>query len=88
VSADNSSLLLGSVFEIAATAKPGVKPEVLEKAIDEVLTTFRSQGPTEAELLRARNVLATGTVESLESFGAVANRINQYNQYVHDPGYF
>src|ERR1700723_2809436 len=87
VSADNSSLLLGSVFEIAATAKPGVKPEVLEKAIDEVLTTFRSQGPTEAELLRARNVLETGMVESLESYGAIANRLNQYNQYLHDPGY-
>jgi len=87
VSADNSSLLLGSVFEIAATAKPGVKPEDLEKAIDQVLREFRSQGPSEAELLRARNVLQTGMVESLESFGAVANRLNQYNQYVHDPGY-
>jgi zinc protease len=86
-SADNSSQLLGSVFEIAATAKPGVKPEVLEKAIDEVLRKFRSEGPSEAELLRAQNVLQTGMVESLESYGAVANRLNQYNQYLHDPGY-
>jgi zinc protease len=88
VSADNSNLLLGSVFEIEATAKPGVEPEKLEKAIDEVLRSFRSQGPAEAELLRARNVLETGMVESLESFREVANRLNQYNQYLDDPGYF
>jgi zinc protease len=87
VSADNSSLLLGSVFEIEATAKPGVKPEELQKAIDGVLAEFRSQGPSAAELVRARNVLQTGLVESLESFSAVANRLNQYNQYRHDPGY-
>src|ERR1700723_496148 len=88
VSADNSGLLLGSVFEIEATAKPGVKPEELQKAIDGVLAQFRSQGPIEAELVRARNVLQTGLVESLESFGEVADRLNQYNQYLHDPGYF
>src|SRR6266704_3027662 len=34
VSANQQSLILGSVFEIQATARPGVKPEDLEKAIN------------------------------------------------------
>ena len=34
VQASNYSLLLGSMFQVQATAKPGVKPEDLEKAID------------------------------------------------------
>ena len=53
VSVQNQSLMLGSVFEITATAKPGVKPEDLQKAIDEELTRLRNEGPTEQELERA-----------------------------------
>ena len=34
VAVQNYSLILSSVFYIQATAKPGVKPEDLEKAID------------------------------------------------------
>ena len=37
--------MLGSVFQIEATARPGHTAEELEKAIDEELATFRESGP-------------------------------------------
>jgi zinc protease len=90
VTVQNQSLMLGSVFEIQATAKPGVKLEDLQKAIDEEIDQLRKDGPTQAELDRARNVIESRTIERLErlgGFGGVADRLNQYNHYLHDPGY-
>src|SRR5712692_1825510 len=90
VQVQSQPLILGSVFEIQATAKPGVKPEDLEKAIDEELTKLRTEGPTQAELDRARNVIEAQIIEKLErlgGFGGVADRLNQYNHYLGDPGY-
>ena len=90
VTVQNQSLMLGSVFQITATAKPGVKPEDLQKAIDEELAKLRNDGPTEQELERARNVSETQIIQKLErlgGFGGVADRLNQYNHYLGDPGY-
>jgi zinc protease len=89
VQVQNSNLLLGSVFELQATAKPGVKPEDLEKAINDELEKLRADGPTQAELDRARNLIETHIIGGLERLGGfgLADRLNQYNQYLHDPGY-
>ena len=90
VSVQNQSLLLGSVLELQVTAKPGVKPEDLEKAIDVELDKLRTEGPTQAELDRARNLIETSIISGLErlgGFGGLADRLNQYNQFLHDPGY-
>jgi zinc protease len=90
VEVQNQSLMLGSVFEITATAKPGVKPEELEQAINDEMAKLRADGPTQAELDRARNVIETriiGGLERLGGFGGVADRLNQYNHYLGDPGY-
>ncbi|HUR36560.1 MAG TPA: pitrilysin family protein [Terriglobales bacterium] len=90
VQAQQYSLILGSVFQIQATAKPGVKPEELQAAIDEELEAFRQNGPTQEELVRARNSIESGIIRGLETlggFGGVADRLNQYNHYLGDPGY-
>ena len=87
VSASQQSLMLMSVFQIEATARPGVKPEDLEKAINEELFAFRASGPTAEELTRARNGIETRTIESLEVLNGVANRFNTYNHYVGTPDY-
>jgi zinc protease len=90
VTVQNQSLMLGSVFEITATAKPGVKPEDLQKAIDDELAKLRNEGPTQQELERARNVQETQIIQRLErlgGFGGVADRLNQYNHYLGDPGF-
>ncbi|HYY58261.1 MAG TPA: pitrilysin family protein [Pyrinomonadaceae bacterium] len=90
VSAIQYSLILGSLFQIQATAKPGVKPEDLERAIDEELEAVRKGGLTSDELARARNVLQSRIIQGLETlggFGGVADRLNQYNHYLGDPDF-
>lgn len=84
------SLMLGSVFEVQATARPGVKPEDLEKAIDAEFEAFRTSGPTPAELARARNVIESRIIRGLETlggFGGVADRLNSYNHYLGTPDF-
>jgi len=90
IGATQQSLMLGSVFEVQATARPGVKPEDLEKTIDAELEAFRSSGPTPAELERARNVLESRIIRGLETlggFGGVADRLNSYNHYLGTPDF-
>jgi len=90
VSATQYSLVLGSVFQIQATARPGHSPEEIEKAIDEELTRFGESGPDQAEVDRARNIVETRIIQGLETlggFGGVADRLNTYNHYLGDPGY-
>ena len=89
VSASQNSLILGSVFEIVVTARPGHTAEEIEKAIDEELDAFRKDGPTPAELERARNGIETRMIQGLErlgGFGGVADRLNEYNHYLGNPG--
>src|SRR5256712_6391800 len=76
VAANQQSLILGSVFEIQATARPGVKPEDLENVIHSELEAFRREGPTAAEITRARNVIESRIIAGLETlggFGGVAD---------------
>jgi zinc protease len=90
VAVTQQSLILGSIFEVQATARPGVKPEDLEKAINVELDAFRTGGPTAAELNRARNVLESRIIERLETlggFGGVADRLNAYNHYLGTPDF-
>ena len=88
VSASVEDARLGSIFELEVTAKPGVKPEDLEKAIDEEMDKLRKEGPTQAEVDRARNVTETGLIRGLQRTNGVANRLNFYNQYAGTPDYF
>jgi zinc protease len=90
VSAGQNSLILGSMFQIDATARPGHTAEELEKAIDQELAAFRTQGPSAAEIEQARNTIETGIIGGLErlgGFGGVADRLNMYNHYLGTPDY-
>jgi zinc protease len=90
VAAQQSSLALGSIFTIEATAKPEVSPEEIESAIREEITRFQQEGPSAGELERARNTIESAIIRGLETlggFGGVADRLNQYNHFLGDPGY-
>ena len=90
VSAQQQSLMLGSVFQIEVTARPGHTVEELEKAVDEELNVFRTTAPDVAEVERARNTIETRIIEGLETlggFGGVADRLNMYNHYLGTPDY-
>jgi len=84
------SLTLGSHFQIEATARPGHTAEELERAIDEELEAFRTNGPDLREVERARNSIETQFVSRLEGlggFGGVADRLNSYNHFLKTPDY-
>ncbi|MBI2994052.1 MAG: insulinase family protein [Gammaproteobacteria bacterium] len=90
VSVGQYSLVLGSVFSVEATARPGHSAEELEKAIDAEIESFRADGPAVAEIERARNTIETelvGGLETLGGFGGVADLLNQYNHYLGTPDY-
>jgi len=83
-------LILGSVFQIEATARPGHTVDELEKAIDEELAAFRSKPAEPSEIERSRNRIETsiiGGLEVLGGFGGVADRLNSYNHYLGTPDY-
>jgi zinc protease len=90
VSAVQQSLILGSVFQIEATARPGHTVQELEQAIDEELAVLRSKPVDAREIERARNRIETsiiGGLEVLGGFGGVADRLNSYNHYLGTPDY-
>jgi zinc protease len=90
VAVNQQSLILGSVFEVQVTAKAGVKPEDLEKAVSDEMDKFRKEGPTAAELARARNVIESRIIEGLETLGGsggVADLLNSYNHYLGTPDF-
>jgi zinc protease len=90
VSCDNQSLMIVSVATCDVTARPGVKPEDLEKAVTTEIQALRTAGPTQMELDRSRNVVLSRKIEALQrlgGFGGVADTLNYYNQYAGDPGY-
>src|ERR1700744_6580091 len=84
------SLRLASVAECDVIARPGIKPEDLQREIEVELRAIREQGPTAAELDGARNTHLTGLIRGLQrlgGFGGVADRMDYYNYYTGDPGY-
>ena len=90
VSARQESLILGSIFQIQATARPGHTAEELEQAIDEELAALKMQPPEPREVERSRNTIETaiiGRLERLGGFGGVADRLNSYNHYLGTPDY-
>jgi zinc protease len=90
VSAQQASLILGSMFQIEVTARPGHTAEELEKAVNEELDGFRASAPETAEIERARNTIETRIIQRLETlggFGGVADRLNMYNHFLGKPDY-
>ncbi len=90
VTCNLNTLKLGSVAECDITAKPTVSLDTLEAALWKEVASLQSDGPTQAELDRARTVDVTGKIIGLQrlgGFGGVADTLDRYNQFLDDPGY-
>ncbi len=87
ISASQVSQELGSYFQIEAIARPGVRLEDVEKAIDAVIGDVRDKGATSAEVERAKTQYEASFVRQLESVHARASLLASYETFVGDPGY-
>ncbi len=89
--AGQGSRELGSLFQVVATAAPGVALEELREAVIAELDRLATHGPSDAELERAR-VQAEASflyrLQTLGGFGGKADQLNAYNTYTGSPAYF
>ena len=74
VKCQNTSLTLTSMAQCDVTARPGVKPEDLEAAIDKEIASLREQGPTQAELDGARTVYSDEQNQGAATAGRIWRR--------------
>jgi zinc protease len=87
VSATNTSLGLGGYFQIVATAREGHTVPELRREVEAVLEEIRKDGPTDAEVERAKRNIVGGLVRSVERVAGKADQLNAYLMYTGDPGF-
>jgi zinc protease len=91
VSAFHNSREIAGQFQITATAKPGIKLEDIEKAIDEEVAKLKTEPPTAEEMERAYNARESSFVYGLQTvggFGGKGDQLNQYAVFLNQPDYF
>jgi len=74
-----------SLFEITATPRPSVKPDVLEKAIYEEIESVQKDGVTAQEIEKARHQYVRSQIQGRQSSMQTAIRFGQYAVYFNDP---
>lgn len=70
---------------VDATAHPGVSPEQLEAAVLAELDLIHRDGVSEAEVQRARALIETSFVTSLQSAAERADQLSRFATYFGDP---
>ena len=91
VVAGQSSRELVSLFQVVATAAPGVGADEVRAAITEEIVRLQDEGPTEDEIERGRARAEAGflyRLQSLGGFGGKAGQLNAYNVYRGQPDSF
>jgi predicted Zn-dependent peptidase len=74
-----------SMFALWLTARPGVAPETLEAATLAELDRLATDGPSDADLERVRNLNAAHAAAALERIGERADRLSMYTTLFDDP---
>ena len=87
VSAGQDSYALTSIFVVQAMARAGHTAAELQPLVDAEVARLATDGPTAAEVERARNQIERSLYEGLQTVGGRADQLNLYNQYLGDPGY-
>jgi zinc protease len=89
VSVFNSSGEIAGLFVVQATARPGSSLAEIESIVTGEIARLAKDGPTAAEVDRAKNKQESEFISGLErigGFGGKADVLNQYNTYLGDPG--
>ncbi len=90
VSAHQYSAELCGHFGVVATAVPGVALGELDGVIGAEIARLAADGPTAAELERARSLLEADSArqrQSVGGFGGRSDQLNLYNVYTGTPAY-
>ena len=88
-SAGQSPLEIAGLFSLSADVKQGVPVARVEAAMLDELRRFIAQGPTSAELERAKTSIRAGFIRGLErigGFGGKADVLAACEVFAHDPG--
>jgi predicted Zn-dependent peptidase len=91
VGAFNQGMEIAGLFAITADVKSGVDPAQVERVLDEELARLLADGPSEAELARARTVVRAGFIRGVErigGFGGKADVLAECQVFHGDPGCF
>ena len=86
VFAYQGSQLYGSLFHIGATAKPGHDLPQIQTAVNAEIARLASEGPTDAELARARNSHLADFYKGLDYLQTRADLLNHYQHVLGEPG--
>ena len=87
ISAFNMTAQLGSVFVVQATARPGTPLGQIEQRIGQEIARLAKEGPSSAEVERAKTKQESEFISGLErigGFGGKADVLNQYNVLLGD----
>jgi zinc protease len=90
VLAAQQSRELDGLFQIVATAAPGVSLATLATVIDEEIARIGAEGPTSSELERSLAQAEAHFVYRLQTIGGFngkSDQLNAYNVFIADPGY-
>jgi len=93
VSASLESNQLASIASLSATVASGKSSAAVERELDAVLAELQKNGPSAAELTRAKRRILVGALSSLELLngpGGDSGRsglLQRFDQYTGDPGY-
>jgi zinc protease len=82
---------IGGQFNIEVTARPGEDLAKVEKAIDEELARFLTEGPTEKEMQRIKTQHVASFVRGIErigGFGGKSDILAQNQVYFGDPAHY
>ncbi len=89
VTAFNISGEIAGLFVVQATARPGSSLAEIETIVAEEIGKLATDGPTAAEVDRAKNKQEAEFISGLErvgGFGGKADVLNKYNIFTGDPG--
>ena len=88
VSASQDSRLLGSLFEVVVSAAPGADLDKIEAAVDDEIGKMKKEGPTSAELERARTAKEVQIAGATQSVLSLAGDLTEYDAYLGTPDGF
>ena len=74
-----------SMFTLWVTARPGVAPETLEAATLAEIERLATDGPSDADLERVRNLHASHAASALERISERADRLSMYTTLFDEP---